>query len=121
MKRNLATCFLIVALLSLAGCREFKAKATYFDGAVLAEYHQLEARGGSNDSFTLTFYETGTYYVAFSQTPGKSDRGIEYMPQNFTIVINSVPRLHVISQYILPGFLRATITYGGKTETHDFH
>ncbi len=110
---------LLLAMLTLSGCQEYDAKASYFEGSVLAEYHQTRSRG-SDDSITLTFYEPGKYEVAFSRTPGKGGRGAEHMPQNFTVDLEQAPRVRVISQYILPDFLRVTITHNGKSETHDF-
>jgi opacity protein-like surface antigen len=119
MKRILSVCLLLVAALTLSGCQQYDAKASYFEGTVLAEYHQTRTRG-SDDTFTLTFYEPGKYEVEFTRTPGQGGRGSEHMPQNFTVELDQAPRVRVISQYILPDFLRVTIKHNGKTETHDF-
>lgn len=119
MKRLLAIVMLLVAALTLTGCQQYDAKASYFEGTILAEYHQSRSRG-TDDTFTLTFYEPGKYEVTFSRTPGQGSRGAEHMPQNFTVDLDQAPRVRVISQYILPDFLRVTITHNGKTEIHDF-
>jgi len=119
MKRILVIALLLATALTLSGCTEYDSKASYLNGAVLAEYHQTRT-GGSDDSFTFTFYEPGTYEVSFSAVPGKSSRGQEYRPQNFEAKIDQAPRVRVISQYVLPDFLRVTITHNGATETHDF-
>lgn len=119
MKRILAVCMLLLGMLTLSGCQQYDSKASYFEGSVLVEYHQTRTRN-SDDSITLTFYEPGKYEVAFSRTPGKGSRGAEHMPQSFTVDLDQAPRVRVISQYILPDFLRVTITRNGKSETHDF-
>jgi hypothetical protein len=111
---------LILGIALLAGCtREYFAKSSYFDGAVITEYKQSTARG-TNDYLTFRFYEKGTYEIAFSITPGKRGRGEDKIPQNITKVIVSPPLEIVIEQYVLPDFLRITITKDSKSESHDF-
>ncbi len=119
MKRFLSICFIAASAFSLAGCGQFDSKASYFNGAVLAEYHQTRWNG-SDDSLSLTYYEPGKYQVEFSVTPGKSKRGGKYIPQDFTVAVEQAPRIRVISQRILPDFMRVTITHNGVTETRDF-
>ncbi len=120
MKRILLIALLAVSALTLSGCNtEYESKASYFNGTILAEYHQTRTRG-SDDTFTFTFYEPGTYNVTFSAIPGESSRGQEYRPQGFETTIEQAPRVRVINQYILPDFLRVTITHNGVSETHDF-
>lgn len=121
MKRIFMICLIALAIFALPGCigQEYHSKASYFDGKILAEYDQLGTRS-TDDTFTLHFYAPGHYDVAFSKTPGKNDWGAEYMPQNFSTNVLFPPRVRVISQDILPGFLRVTITRNGVSETHDF-
>ena len=104
---------LILGIALLAGCtREYFAKGSYFDGAVIAEYKQSTARG-TNDYLAFRFYEKGTYEISFSITPGKGGRGQDKVPQNFTKTIEVAPREIVVAQYVLPDFLRITITKNG--------
>lgn len=112
---------LVIGVALLAGCkhRQYFAEGSYFDGAVIAEYKQSRARG-SNDYLTFRFYEKGTYEISFSITPDKGGRGQDKIPQNFTKTIEVAPREIVVEQYILPDFLRITITKDGKSESHDF-
>jgi len=119
MKRSFSICLITLSVLALAGCGQYDSKASYFNGAVLAEYHQTRWRG-SNDTFTLTYLEPGSYRVNFAVPPGKSMRGIKYMPQIFNTVIEQAPRVQVISQYVLPDHMRVIITHDGVTEIHDF-
>ncbi len=120
IKRILVIALLLVTALSLSGCKtEYESKASYFSGTILAEYHQTRTRG-SDDTFTLTFYEPGTYTVSFSAVPGESTRGQEYRPQDFEVKIEQAPRVRVINQYVLPDYLRVTITHNGVSESHDF-
>jgi len=112
---------LILGIAVLVGCgsREYFAKSSYFDGAAIVEYKQNRVHG-SNNYLTFRFYEKGTYEIAFSITPGKRGRGQDKIPQNITKTIEVAPREIVVEQYILPDFLRVTITKDGKSESHDF-
>ena len=112
---------LVVGIALLAGCepRQYFAKGSYFDGAVIAEYKQSRARE-MQDYLTFRFYEKGTYEISFSITPNKGGRGQDKIPQNFTKIIELAPREIVVEQYVLPDFLRITITKEGKSESHDF-
>lgn len=112
---------LAVAIILLSGCGtvEFFSKSSYFDGDVVLEYKQTRSRD-HNDYVTFRFYQQGTYQITFSITPGKSDRDKEYLPKDFTKAIQQVPREIVVEQYVLPNFLRVTITRDGVSESHDF-
>jgi hypothetical protein len=105
---------------TLAAC-QIERKSSYFEGKILAEYIQTAASG--DDTFSLTFYEPGTYSVKFELTPGKnnrSGRGQEVMPKDFEMTLDTAPRVRIVSQYKLPDSLRVTITHNGVSETHDF-
>jgi hypothetical protein len=123
MKRFFGIGLLILAATLLVGCDQtYNSKASYFDGKVLVEYQQQEARG-TNDSITLTFYAPGPYHVAFSETPGKkgrSSRSTGVMPKDFDTTINETPRVQVITQSVIPDYLRVTITQHNVNEAHDF-
>lgn len=108
----------IALILGTAGC-SYQSSATYFGGGVLVQYYQTKVRG-ENDNLTITFYDPGTYHLAFSTTPGESKRGNQYMPDDRDVTITTAPRPYVISQYVLPDYLRITITKDGVSETHDF-
>ncbi|MDO8537032.1 MAG: hypothetical protein Q7R94_02190 [bacterium] len=114
---------LILGIALLASCgrspSEYFSKGSYFDGAVIAEYKQNTAHG-TNDYLTFRFYEKGTYKISFSITPDKGDRHRDKIPQNFTETIEVAPREIIVEQYILPDFLRITITKDGKSESRDF-
>lgn len=120
MKRSklLILALAIVLAVSATGCT-YQSSATYFGGSVLVQYFQTRVRG-ENDNLTITFNEPGTYHLAFTTTPDKSKYGSQYMPDNRDVTVTTAPRSYVISQYILPSFLRITITRDGVTETHDF-
>jgi len=119
-KPSLFAC-LILGFAFLVGCGsgEFFAKGSYFDGAAIVEYKQSRERG-RNDYLTFRFYEKGTYAISFSITPDKYGRGQDKIPQNFTKTIEVAPREIVVEQYVLPDFLRVTITKDEKSESHDF-
>lgn len=119
MKRFLSICLIAASAVALAGGGQFDSKRTYFNGAVLAEYHKTLCCE-SDDTFTLTYFEPGNYQVEFSVTPGKSVRSGKYLPKGFTAMIEHAPRGQVISQYILPSYMRVTITHNGVTESRDF-
>lgn len=107
----------------LSSCQDYRSSASYFNGGVLGEYYQTLSH--NQDSFTLTFYEKGEYQVHFSLTPGTESRSFNRkwamtIPEDFTINITDSPRVKVINEWILPGFLRVTITHNGKVEYHDF-
>lgn len=110
---------LFLLLIGCGGTAEYLSKASYFDGTVAVEYEQTRITS-HNDYLTFRFYEEGTYEISFSITPERSTRGQEYLPQDFEITIDDVPREVVKEQYILPDFLRITITRNGESETHDF-
>ena len=43
------------------------------------------------------------------------------MPKDFDITVEQAPRVHIVKQYILPDFMRVTITRNGTSEWQDFH
>lgn len=125
-----ALALLVVASINLVGCdsapatphapEQFNTRAGYFDGSVAVEYRQVR-RSRSNDFVSVTFYAPGTYQVSFSTPPGSSSGKSSYMPKDFTIQIGNTPREIVINQYLIPDFLRVTVTKdGGTGEFHDF-
>lgn len=133
-KRNFlsgaALTLVVVAAIGLTGCdsrpsephapEQFNTRAGYFDGSVAVEYRQVR-RSRSNDFVSVTFYAPGTYQVSFSTPPGSSSGKSSYMPKDFTIQIGNTPREIVINQYLIPDFLRVTVTKdGGTGEFHDF-
>jgi hypothetical protein len=120
MMKRFAVLAALACVVLLGACsREYFSKGSYFDGAVIVEYKQSSSRG-SADYLTFRFYEKGTYQVTFSITPGKGGRGQDKIPQNFTRTFDEAPREVLVKQYILPDFLRVTITKEGKTEINDF-
>lgn len=133
-KRNFlsgaALALLCAAAIGLTGCdsrpsephapEQFNARAGYFDGSVAVEYRQVR-RSRSNDFVSVTFYAPGTYQVSFSTPPGSSSAKSSYMPKDFTIEVGNTPREIVINQYLIPDFLRVTVSKdGGTGEFHDF-
>lgn len=124
MKFTKCTVLVVLALiiaLSATGCISYQSKATYFGGSVLVEYYQIKGSQES-DNLTFTFYDTGKYHVSFSTTPGTYNFiYAKYMPTDRDIVIDKTPRVYLIEQYILPDYVRITITKDGDVpETHDF-
>lgn len=123
MRLFLTLSVILLTALVTAGCNaSYNSKASYFGGALLADYQQSSSRD-SCDNFTLTFFEPGSYHVAFSQTPGTVGRdghGPEVMPKDFDVTIAQAPRARVVSQYNLPDYLRVTITRDGRAEFYDF-
>lgn len=122
-QKHFAVPVVLVCVVLLGACtrtrREYFSKSSYFDGGVIVEYKQSRARG-SDDYLTFRFYEKGTYQVIFSITPGKGVWGQDNIPQNFTCIIHRAPREVLVKQYVLPDFLRVTITKDGETELNDF-
>lgn len=125
-----ALALLVVTAIGLTGCdsspsaprapEQFNTRAGYFDGSVAVEYRQVR-RSRTNDFVSVTFYAPGTYQVSFSTPPGSSSAKASYMPKDFTIQIGNSPREIVINQYLIPDFLRVTVTKdGGAGESHDF-
>jgi len=110
----------VVSVMFLAGCQnEYFSKRSYFDDAVIVEYKQSRSRE-NDDYLTFRFYEKGAYQISFSITPGKGGRGQKDIPKNFTEVVKKAPRESMVRQYVLPDFLRITITRSGVTEINDF-
>ena len=115
--------FFVLSAILLVGCAQtYETKTDYFNGAVLVEYHQV-SRGSQNDTLTMSFMEKGVYDVKFSYTKGfendRYNRNVA-LPKDFSITITDSPKVKVISEYILPGFLTVAVTHGEATETHDF-
>ncbi len=110
---------LVATIFVGCGQREYFAKGSYFDGAVIAEYKQ-NGTPGTNDYLTFRFYEKGTYEISFSIVPGKGGNHQDKLPQNIKKIIEVTPREIIIEQYVLPDFLRITIVKDGKSESHDF-
>jgi len=94
---------ILATTILLSGCvSDYSSKASYLGGKALVEYEQHGARG-TNDYITVTFYEAGSYHVAFSETPGKSPRsgrGESVMPKDFDAKIDAAPRVMVITQFV---------------------
>jgi hypothetical protein len=120
MLKRLLLLLLPVALLSLAGCRDYESKASYFNGDVAVTYHQTRSRD-QNDYISLVFYEKGSYAVTFSTPPGAGTRGADHMPASFKKEIQASPREIVLNQHVMPDFVRITIRRGGVEEFHDFN
>ena len=142
-KRTTMFLSLIVAGIMMSGCKEkYATKQSYFDDAVSVEFIKTHASDG-NDYLIFQFYEKGTYEVHFetlsnpietgSQTPHRP-KGIKfwnyterespdkkYLPKNFVMNIETTPSKFVITQYILPTFIRITITRDRKSEFHSFY
>lgn len=109
--------FLIIGLALLAsGCVRFDSVSTYFNGTVVVEYKQVA--GTSDDYLTFRFYEPGIYEIYFSTPPEKI--ATHQLPNDFRQVIETVPREFVVSQHVLPNYLRVTIKKDNQTEFHDF-